>query len=61
MKAHKTYTCPIVEDSDGELCIEFNDEILDSLDLKIGDVLQWEPSINGTWILKKKEVSNEEE
>jgi uncharacterized membrane protein (UPF0127 family) len=60
MKSHKTYTCPIVEDSDGQLCIEFSDDILDSLDLKIGDVLQWEPTINNSWILKKVE-NNETE
>ena len=61
MKSHKTYTCPIVEDDDGELCIEFNDEIMETLDLKIGDVLQWEPQANGSWILKKMVVGEENE
>lgn len=61
MKAHKSYTCPIVEDEDGQLCIEFNDEIMEALDLQVGDVLQWEPHVNGSWILNKKVGEKNEE
>jgi len=61
MKANKTYTCPIVEDDDGQLCIEFNDEIMESLDLKVGDVVQWELHTNGSWILNKKVGEENEE
>ena len=26
------FTCPIVKDSDGELCIEFSDELMETLE-----------------------------
>ena len=61
MKSMNSFICPIVEDSDGQLCLEFPDELMETLDLKIGDVIQWEPTINESWILKKKEVNNETE
>jgi uncharacterized membrane protein (UPF0127 family) len=53
MKPYDTFICPVVEDSDGELCLEFPDEVLDALDFRIGDKLIWEPSLNGTWTIKK--------
>lgn len=55
MKSYNMFDCPVVEDSDGELCLEFPDEVLEALDLKVGDVLLWEPSIGGHWFLRKKE------
>lgn len=61
MKANKSYTCPIVEDDDGQLCIEFNDEIMEALDLQVGDVLQWELTKNDSWILNKKVGEENEE
>jgi hypothetical protein len=60
MQSYNKFVCPIVEDDDGELCIEFSDELLKTLDLKVGDMLEWEPSLNNTWILKKIGVKNEE-
>ena len=47
------YLCPIVEVEDGELAFELPDEILEALDLKIGDSLFWEPRIDGTFVLRK--------
>lgn len=61
MQSYNQFICPIVKDDDGELCIEFSDELMESLDLKVGDSLSWEPSLNNTWILKKIGVENEEE
>lgn len=61
MQSYNQFICPIVKDDDGELCIEFSDELMESLDLKVGDSLSWEPSLNNTWILKKVGVENEEE
>jgi hypothetical protein len=61
MQSYNQFICPIVKDDDGELCIEFSDELMESLDLKVGDTLSWEPSLNNTWILKKIGVENEEE
>ena len=60
MKSINSFICPIVEDSDGQLCLEFPDELMEALDLKIGDVLQWIPGPDKTYQLKKKEVDNEE-
>lgn len=60
MNTPQKYSCPVVEDSDGYLCIEFSDEILNYLDLKIGDVLEWEHSTNGSFILNKTGEKNEE-
>ena len=59
MKSHKTYSCPVVLDEEGHQCIEFSDELMDALDLKVGDVLKWEPSISGSWILNKVGVESE--
>ena len=47
------FTCPIVKDSDGELCIEFSDKLMETLDFKVGDVLQWEQLPNNEWKLIK--------
>lgn len=48
------YSCPIVELDDGDLAIEFSDELMEALDLKIGDVLQWTQLIDGSFSLNKK-------
>lgn len=47
------FTCPIVKDSDGELCIEFSDELMETLDFKVGDVIQWEQLPHNEWKLIK--------
>ena len=52
MKSIDRFICPIVSDEDGEMCIEFPDEFMDALDLKVGNVLVWEPGPDGTWIIK---------
>jgi len=38
---------------DGELCLEFPDDLMDALDLEVGNVLSWEPRPNGEWVIKK--------
>ena len=48
------FTCPIVELDDGDLAIEFSDELMEALDLKVGDVLQWTRLIDGSFTLNKK-------
>lgn len=55
------YSCPVVLDEEGHQCIEFSDELIKELDLKVGDVLQWDQSEeNGSWILTKVGEENEE-
>lgn len=54
------YTCNVIEDSDGYQCLEFSDEMMDALDLKVGDTIVWEKNdITGWWSFKK-EMKNEE-
>jgi hypothetical protein len=53
------YTCPVVLDEDGHQCIEFSDELLAELDLKVGDVLQWKKSSDEAWILTKGKTNEE--
>jgi len=54
------YKCNVIEDSDGYQCLEFSDEMMDALDLKVGDTIVWEKNdITGQWSFKK-EMRNEE-
>jgi hypothetical protein len=41
----------VVLDDDGHECLEFSDELMESLDLKVGDVLQWDKSEENVWTL----------
>lgn len=50
-----SYTCPIVLDSDGHECIEFSDELMEHLNLKVGDTLVWEQLVTGDWSLRKQD------
>ena len=47
------YGIMVQADSDGELFLEFPDELLEALDLQIGDTLVWEKSDNEIWSFKK--------
>ena len=49
---------PIIE-VDGELCIEFPDELMETLDLSGGDVLQWEQLNSNEWKITKAGEANE--
>ena len=47
------YGIMVQADSDGELFLEFPDELLEALDLQIGDTLVWEKSENEIWSFKQ--------
>lgn len=49
---------PIIE-VDGDLCIEFSDELMETLDLSVGDVLQWEQINSNEWKITKAGEANE--
>ena len=51
-------SAPII-DVDGELCIEFSDELMETLDFKVGDVLQWEQLPDNKWLITKAGEANE--
>lgn len=53
MKSMNSFICPIVEDSDGELCLDFPEELVEAVGWQVGDVLVWEAGPDGTWILKR--------
>jgi hypothetical protein len=61
MQSYNQFICPIVKDDDGELCIEFSDELMEALDFKVGDLLLWEPRPNGEWSLKRFVEENDDE
>lgn len=51
-----------VVDVEGELAMEFPDDLMDTMNLKIGDTLLWVEDNNSWRILKKdttKEIDNE--
>lgn len=53
------YRCNVIEDSDGHQCLEFTDELMDALDLKVGDEIIWEENhITGEWSFRKKVVAD---
>lgn len=47
-----TYNCPIVEVEDGELAIEFSDELMKEFDFSQGDVLEFTNFDNGFVVRK---------
>lgn len=47
----------IVEDDNGELCIQFTDALLKAVGWKEGDDIEWEDKKNGTFLLKKVKKS----
>jgi hypothetical protein len=50
----KTWTIPVVDAGDGELGFELPDDVMDQLNLSVGDVIIWEETANG-WSLRKKD------
>jgi hypothetical protein len=49
----KSHIVPITSDDDGELMVTFPDELMDSLNWKAGDVVEWIDSGNGEWVVRK--------
>lgn len=52
MQSYNRFICPVVEE-DGELCLEFPDDLMEALDLQVGTVLVWEPLPGGEWSIKR--------
>lgn len=53
---NKSHVIEVQENSDGELFIELNDEILDAAGLKIGDTVEWIDNGDNSYLLKKKDT-----
>lgn len=54
----KIYRTQVIEE-DGEIAFEFPDELMESMDLTVGDTFEW-LSHDGYVILKKVDISNED-
>lgn len=53
---NKTWTIDVKENEDGEAFIEFPPEVLEGLDWKEGDTVEWIDNKDGSWTLKKREL-----
>lgn len=51
----KSWSVDVQENSDGELFIELNDEILAESGFQVGDDVIWEDNKDGSWTLRKSD------
>lgn len=49
----KSYITPIEKDEEGNLLLTFPDELMETMDWKEGEVLEWIDNQDGSWTLKK--------
>jgi hypothetical protein len=56
MTTDKSYTLEVKENEDGETFIELPIEIIESLELNEGDVMQWTDNEDGSFTLTKKKT-----
>jgi len=47
----------LIRESNGEMVMEFPDDLLEAMDLKEGDDIYWEQQKNGNWLITKKPTS----
>lgn len=57
MTEERKWTVPVIE-FEGDLAVEFPDELMEAAGWKVGDVMVWIDNEDGTWTIRKKE-SNE--
>jgi hypothetical protein len=50
-----SWTVPIIE-FEGDLAVEFPDELMEAAGWKVGDVMTWTDNKDGTWSITKKEA-----
>jgi hypothetical protein len=50
-----SWTVPIIE-FEGDLAVEFPDELMEAAGWKVGDVMTWIDNKDGTWTIVKKDV-----
>ena len=50
------FTIEVEADSDGELLLEFPDELMDAVNWQPGDTITWIDNEDGTWTLTKEKV-----
>jgi hypothetical protein len=55
---HWTITLEEADDGSGDMVMPLPQDLLDGAGWKEGDILQWIDNNNGTWSLKKVEVTD---
>ena len=55
------YKLEVTADSNGELILEFPDELMDNVGWQGGDTLLWQQQENGDWLITKKETTTPED
>ena len=55
------YKLEVMTDSNGELILEFPDELMDNVGWQGGDTLLWQQQENGDWLVSKKETTISED
>lgn len=55
---NKTWTLSVEEGEDGDQYITLPEEVLQQLNLKEGDTVEWLDNKDGSWTLVKKELNN---
>lgn len=53
MSTLNNYICPVEIDGD-DLVLTFPDELMTSMNWKIGDILVWSENDDGSWTVQKK-------
>jgi uncharacterized membrane protein (UPF0127 family) len=52
------YTCNVIE-VDGDMCLEFTDELMEALNLKVGDNIEWNITEEGEVSFRKIDGNND--
>ena len=55
------FSIEIEADENGELMLEFPDELMEALDWQPGDTISWKENKNGSWTLRKKKIIKPED
>ena len=48
------WTAKVIEDEDGELVLEFPEDLLKEMNWSEGTVLEWTDNKDGSWSIKEK-------
>lgn len=53
------WTAKVIEDENGELVLEFPEDLLKTMNWSVGTVLEWTDNKDGSWSIGKKMTSEE--
>jgi hypothetical protein len=52
---NKMWTVTLETDESGDLILPLSDEMLEGMDIKVGDTVEWIDNKDGSWTIQKKE------